>query len=290
MEREKLIAYSIKYEGEYSKISNAISNKEDIEPVICDNCITIFDENYPKKLLELKQPPFVLYYKGNLDLLNKDCYAVVGTRNPCEYSMKATKDFVNRNNDKVIISGLAKGIDTIAHKNAKDTIAVLGCGIDYIYPLENKELFSTIEIHGLLLSEYPANTKPVSYHFPFRNRLIACLSDCVYAMEVNKYSGTMGTINYALELGRNIKVLPFSIYDEIEGVNSNKDIYNNTLINEGASSITSDELFQKNDIDIDYSIYLKDKLDNTLNIINQFNKESFINGTTNKNNEKGYEK
>lgn len=235
MNREKLISYSFYYAGEYNKIVKAISNNEDIPIVNIDNAFTIFDDIYPKRLLELKYPPFVLYYKGNLELLNSDCIGIVGSRKPCEYALKATKGLVKANIDKTIVSGLAKGIDACAHSYAKNTIGILGCGIDYIYPSCNYDLIKRLEIEGLIISEYPLKSKPLGYHFPFRNRLIACLSNKLYIMQSNYKSGTMTTINEGLDLGREIRVLPYDIFDDY-GTN------NNHLINEGAMMIESDEI------------------------------------------------
>ena len=235
MNREKLISYSFYYSGEYDKILKAIDLNENLPLVNCDNALTIFDEQYPKRLLELKYPPFVLYYKGNLDLLNGDSIGVVGSRNACDYALKATQCLVKANIDKIIISGLAKGIDACAHTYANKTIGILGCGIDYIYPRCNYELIKRVEKEGLVISEYPGFAKPLGYHFPFRNRLIACLSDKLYIMQSSTKSGTMTTINEALELGREIRVLPYDVFD-INGIS------NNNLINEGAILIGSDEI------------------------------------------------
>ena len=239
MERNKLIAYSLMYQGEYSSILKAINENVEIPSDIMNkasnvtNAITLFDNEYPKAFLDLKYPPFVIWTEGNADLLKESCIGVVGSRMPHSYSVDATRSLVISNKDKVIVSGLAKGIDTIAHQEAKKTIAVLGCGIDYIYPQANKQLYKQIlDNNGLLISEYPEITKPLSFHFPFRNRLIAALSNTLYVMECKRNSGTTTAINDALELGRNVKVLPQSIYVDCE-------CYNNTLINEGAGIILS---------------------------------------------------
>lgn len=233
--REVLIALSLKYEGNYFKIKEAINNNEEIEEKEYANCITIFDELYPKPLLKLKQPPYVLYFKGDINLLKEESIGVVGSRIACDYARKATKELVNYYEDKVIISGLAKGIDGIAHKYANKTIGVLGCGIDYIYPYENIELFIKLEKSGLIISEYPGIVKPYGYHFPFRNRIIAALSDRLYVMQSSEKSGTVTTINEALELNKDVKVLPYDIHNKCG-------YYNNKLINDGALLINENEL------------------------------------------------
>ena len=235
MERQKLINYSYMYNGEYMDIIHAIKNKEKCEDIKIDNCITIFDDLYPKEFLDLKFPPLVLYYKGNLNLLKEDKIGIVGSRLACDYALQATKLLVKKNLDKTIVSGLALGIDACAHLNACKTIGILGCGIDYIYPKANYNLYKQLEENGLILSEYPGLTKPLGYHFPFRNRLIASLSNCVYIMQSTINSGTMTTINEALELGKDIKVLPYDIFNQF-GEN------NNRLILEGANIITNDEI------------------------------------------------
>ena len=235
MNRELLISYSFKYKGEYNQIVKAIKSEEDVEIVSICNAITILDDNYPKCLFDLKYPPFVLYYKGDLNLLNELGIGVVGSRNPCEYALKATEALVKKNSDLVIISGLAKGIDACAHKYANKTIGILGCGIDYIYPQCNYDLIKSVARFGLVLSEYPTFAKPLAYHFPFRNRIIAALSDRVYVMQSSAKSGTMTTINETLELGKEVKVLPYSIFDECG-------VHNNHLILEGASLIEKEEI------------------------------------------------
>ena len=235
MNRELLIAYSLFCHGEYSLIDKAINKKIEVPLVGVDNAITILDDVYPKELLYLRYPPFVLYYKGNLELLKDDIIGIVGSRKPCDYALKATKALAMANKNKVIISGLAKGIDACAHLNAFKTIGVLGCGIDYIYPYCNKQLIENIAENGLILSEYPFMSKPLAFHFPFRNRIISALSNKVYIMQSNSASGTMTTVNEALELGKTIKVLPFDIFNEY-GIN------NNRLIFEGAEPILLEEI------------------------------------------------
>jgi len=235
MNAKQLIYYAIKYSGDYNKLIMAIKKEEQFESRAVSNAITILDENYPKVLLELKNPPLVLFYKGDIELLNKKCISVVGSRNACDYALKATKQLVKRYEDLVVVSGMAKGIDTCAHENAKYTIGVLGCGIEYIYPYSNYELYKKISKNGLLISEYPFDTKPLAYHFPFRNRIIAALASRVYIMQSTLLSGTMTTVNQALELGKEIRVLPYDLYNECGK-------QNNTLINEGALMIENDEI------------------------------------------------
>ena len=235
MDRKQIIRLAIKYGGEYDKIIKAINEEEKAEDIeVVDNAITIFDENYPKELLELRQPPLVLFYKGNVELLKRDRIGIVGSRTPSEYSCLATHNLA-MHTDSVVVSGLAKGTDKFALE-VKGGIAVLGCGIDYIYPIENKGLYSLLEREGLILSEYPGLTKPLGFHFPFRNRIISALSKTLYVMECKQTSSTSATINEALELGRQVKVLPFAIDFESE------EPFNNKLISEGATPILKEDL------------------------------------------------
>ncbi len=235
MKREKLIAYSFYYGGEYGKILKAAREERDMPDMNCENAITILDDDYPVSFLDLKYPPFVIFYKGNLGLLKKESVAIVGSRLACDYALKATEALALHCRDKVIISGLAKGIDACAQKNADMTIGILGCGIDYIYPVCNRLLIEKVSRNGLVLSEYPGLVKPYAAHFPFRNRLIAALAERVYIMQSSVRSGTMTTLNEALELQKEIRVLPYDIFSQ-EG------IHNNRLIYEGAQPILNEEI------------------------------------------------
>ncbi|MCR4854792.1 MAG: DNA-protecting protein DprA [Erysipelotrichaceae bacterium] len=235
MNREKLISYSFYCGGEYGEILKAVREDRDVRCLRIENALTIFDDGYPKELLDLKYPPFVLYYKGDLKLLCEEKYAIVGSRDPCAYALKATEGLARHHKDKVLVSGLAKGIDACAHRNAEKTIGILGCGIDYIYPRCNEDLIRDVAERGLILSEYPSLSKPLAFHFPFRNRIIAALSQKVCIMQSRARSGTMTSVNEALELGRQICVLPYDIFTE-EGVQNNQMIY------EGAQPILREEI------------------------------------------------
>ena len=233
--REKLISYALEAKGDYFKIKKFIlDNKTPREFEGNVKAITILDDIYPRKLYELRYPPFVLFYKGNINLLKEECVGVVGSRQPCEYALNATSKLCSEL-DEVVISGLAKGIDRQAHIYSKKTIGVLGCGIDYIYPFDNKDLFLKLEKEGLILSEYPEKVLPINYHFPFRNRIICGLSNKLFVMQSNTNSGTMTSVNEMLELGREIEVLPYDIFDE-NGIN------NNNLIKEGATLLNLKDL------------------------------------------------
>ena len=240
--RDKIIRAAVYYQGDYEKIAYAI--KHDIQTPSTHtsiDAVTIMDDAYPKSLKQLRYPPFVLFYKGNLKLLSQPGISVVGSRYPDEYGVKMTRRIVSECPDfYVIISGLAKGIDATAHQEAIDrlrpTIAVIGCGIDRVYPKENEKLYDDVAAKGLIISEYPGDTPPRRHHFPFRNRLIAALgSKCVVTSATVK-SGTMLTVNEAVSLGKEVLCLPYPI-----GVSCGEGC--NLLISQGATILTNVEDF-----------------------------------------------
>ena len=177
--------------------------------------ITINDKEYPKKLLHLFDPPVVLYILGNSKILNDASIAIIGSRMCSKYGEYIAKKFayVLSKNNINIVSGLAKGIDTYAHYGTicakKQTIAVIGNGLDEIYPLENRDLVKEIiKNNGAIVSEYIMGTKPEKTNFPARNRIISGLSDGVLVVEAGIKSGTNITVDFALEQGKNIYAIP----------------------------------------------------------------------------------
>lgn len=176
--------------------------------------ITIQDEKYPQKLRNIYDPPVVLYIKGNEEILKNSSIAIIGSRMCSNYGKQMAKQFAYKlsKHNINIISGLAKGIDTYAHigaiKAEKPTIAIIGCGIDIIYPEENKKVYESILKKGLIISEYVIGTKPEKMNFPQRNRIISGLSDGVLVVEAGKKSGTFITVDFALENGKNIYAVP----------------------------------------------------------------------------------
>ena len=236
--RELLIGAAIKYEGSYDKIALAIKNNE--KTVLegwSGSAITILDKEYPLSLKQLRYPPFVLFYKGNLELLNQSAISIIGSRLPENYAIEMTRQIVrNCSSSYVIISGLAKGIDAVAHKEAlclrRSTIGIIGCGINRIYPTENTELYHDLMNHGLILSEYPGYAPPRKHHFPFRNRLIAALGQKCIVTAATLKSGTMLTVNEALTLGKEVICIPYPI-GSISGEGCN------LLISQGASILTN---------------------------------------------------
>jgi DNA protecting protein DprA len=180
--------------------------------------LTLADEDYPPHLKEIYAPPPVLFVKGSCDVFKKHSIAIVGTRRYTPYGKSVTMTLVKELVQKhlVIVSGLAQGIDTIAHQtcleNKGETIAVLGCGIDTCYPKENKQLSQQIMSAGAVVSEFPLGTQPESFNFPRRNRIISGLSAGVVVMEAPVKSGSLITANYALQQGRDVFAVPGSIF------------------------------------------------------------------------------
>lgn len=207
----------------------------------CKKIITINykDDTYPKELLKLKSPPVNLYVEGNLELLNKQIIAIVGSRNCSEYGWKQAKKFstVLSQNGICIISGLALGIDSISHMSAMNnigkTIAVLGAGFNNIYPKENKELFNKIlENNGCVISEYPPEERVNTKNFPRRNEIITALALGVLVIEAGYRSGSTITANLAFKQGKKVFAIPSNI-------DSKLGIGTNALIQKGAKLVTN---------------------------------------------------
>ena len=179
--------------------------------------ITIMDAEYPEKLRYLDDAPMLFYCKGDISLLNTDAISIVGTRMPSNYGRYVTEKFagVLASAGLTVVSGLAYGVDAISHRKALEvngkTIAVLGGGLNHIYPEANTNLANEIAEKGLLISEYPPFAKPTKYTFPVRNRIIAGLSLGTLITEAGKKSGTIHTKEYALDYGRDVFAVPGNI-------------------------------------------------------------------------------
>jgi len=221
--------------------------------------ISITEEKYPEILKEIYDPPISLYIKGNTEILNNKSIAIVGCRDATEYGKKAAKYFsYNLSREGInIVSGLARGIDSYAHignvcaldeiqKEADKlkidiqkynhqygkTIAVVGNGLDIVYPNENKYLSDKIiETGGAIISEYPLGTKPDKMNFPARNRIVSGISNGIIVIEAKEKSGTLITVDFALEQGRDVYVVPGNI-------NSINSVGTNDLIKQGARLVT----------------------------------------------------
>lgn len=179
--------------------------------------LSIADAEYPLQLRESFAPPLVLFYRGDLSLLSQRLLGIVGARDCTSYSVEILKNLIpgRVSNTMAIVSGLAKGVDTLAHQcviaNHGKTIAVIGTGLDVCYPYTNQELQATIAADHLLISEYPNHTKGYRNHFPERNRIIAGLVQSVLVTEAKKHSGSLITANLALQNNRNVLAVPGSI-------------------------------------------------------------------------------
>lgn len=176
--------------------------------------ITIYDEQYPTLLRETHRAPWVIYGKGNIDLLHKKALAIVGTRTPTTYGRRMAERFASELAELnwCVVSGLARGIDSIAHVSALQhqgkTIAVLGTGLNVVYPREHADLYELLGEQGLLLTEYPLDTPPKPGHFPLRNRIIAGMSYGTLVIEAAERSGTLITAMIAFEENREVFALP----------------------------------------------------------------------------------
>lgn len=213
--------------------------------------ISINNENYPETLKQIPDPPICLFYIGNLKILNKNNIAFVGTRRASAYGLNVTKLLIEQLSEFNIniVSGMALGIDTASHlaalNNNISTTAVLGCGIDIVYPSSNEKLYKNISKSGLILSEFPPFTKPKPYYFPIRNRIISGLSLGTVVIEAREKSGSMITARLALEQGKEVFCVPGRIFDKASSVT-------NEIIKKGEGKLitnASDILSELIDVD-----------------------------------------
>ncbi|MDF1683250.1 MAG: DNA-processing protein DprA [Legionellaceae bacterium] len=200
--------------------------------------LTWFDEAYPALLKEIPDAPPVLYASGDISCLEGPKLAMVGTRTPSITGAEAAWQFARDLGEQgvTIVSGLARGVDGEAHRGCLSgngqTVAVLGTGIDCIYPRQHAKLTEEIKAKGLILSEFPLGTPPAAGHFPRRNRIISGLSDATLVIECSLKSGTLITAHLALEQNRNVMALPGSIHNpEAKGCHA--------LLRQGAALVTS---------------------------------------------------
>ncbi|MEO0295647.1 MAG: DNA-processing protein DprA [candidate division WOR-3 bacterium] len=249
MEKEKIIAISLKEKNitlekflkEDLKIEKEFLKKAKEIIKDCERSgikiLTIFDNQYPEELKRCPLPPLVIYMKGKISTLKKRKIGIIGTRKPTKYGREVALEFSKKLSEKgvVIVSGGARGIDTIAHLGAieagGETICIFGSGLNVFYPPENIKIFKKIEENGSLISEYPPDTKPFAYNFPMRNRIIAALSEALLIVEAGEKSGTFITVKWALDMGKEIFAIPGEIY-------SPKSRGPNFLIKQGAILVT----------------------------------------------------
>jgi len=229
-------------------LNEELSNKEKInaaKSMIKDmkkysiQFINIYDERYPVYLKTIYDPPIGLFVLGNYNCLNQNILSIVGCRACSDYGKKTAFNMAKEISkyNIVIASGLAKGIDAYAHLGTisvkQKTIAVLGSGVNIIYPKENKNIYEDIlKCNGAIISEYLLSTKPLKHNFPERNRIISGISKGVLVIEAKERSGTLITVDFALEQGRDIYAIPGNIC-------SNNSYGTNELIKQGAKLVTN---------------------------------------------------
>ncbi|MEO0294122.1 MAG: DNA-processing protein DprA [candidate division WOR-3 bacterium] len=202
--------------------------------------ITVLSKEYPEPLKEIEDAPPILYCKGNLFSDDSNAIAIIGTRKATDYGRTVARNLAKELSERgiTIISGLASGIDTQAHLGALlsggRTIAVMGTGIDFVYPPSNRNLAKKIVENGALLTELPPNSPALPYHFPSRNRIISALSKAVIVVEASLQSGVFSTVRWALEYGKDVYAVPGDI-------NRKSSMGTNELLKNGAFPLTSYE-------------------------------------------------
>jgi len=197
------------------------------------------EPEYPKLLLEIYDPPPLLYVRGDASVLNRHSISMVGTRRPTPYGNQVAErlghDLAARG--LTIVSGMARGIDSLAHQGAcravpGSAVGVLGTGVDVVYPKENKKLFAEVEKRGALISEFPLGTHPAPENFPVRNRVVAGISLGVVIVQGAQYSGSLITARLAMEFGREVYGVPGNVTADVS-------FAPNQLIKQGAKLVTS---------------------------------------------------
>lgn len=199
---------AIRSSAAYDKARNVIEmcQKENI------TIIGFWDAEYSKEWKDFSDFPLVIYKKGTLSLNGMNGIGIVGARRCSEYGKQSAIELARNavKDSKIVISGMAKGVDSYAHtsaiKSGGQTIAVLGNGVDICYPKEHQKLYEAICDNGSIVSEYPLGTIPQRYNFPRRNRIIAALSEEIYVVDAGERSGTKSTVEAAKRYGRNVKV------------------------------------------------------------------------------------
>ena len=183
--------------------------------------VTIGDPRYPQPLREIFDPPILLFARGRVELLQSLMLGVVGTRRPTPYGLAVAERLSGdlAHAGLTIVSGMARGIDTAAHKGALaaggDTVAVLGCGVDVVYPSENRKLAAEIAAKGLIVSEFPMGATAFPQNFPIRNRIISGMSLGVLVVEGAQYSGSAITAKLAMDQGREVFAVPGNITSKL---------------------------------------------------------------------------
>ena len=241
MTREDIAQYSYRYAGNWKAVEQAILQEEK-NPyyTVYEPYITYLDPEYQEEFRHLEYPPWVLFYRGNVAILEKRKVTIVGSRKISERGEYYTKQVCAKlKKDFVLVSGLAKGVDAMVHQSCLEdglTIAVIGSGLEVHYPRCNEKLYQQLSRNHLILSEWPGYVGVQKVHFPWRNRLLAALGEKIIVTQAKSRSGTMITVQEALQLGKDVYCLPYPL-DEIEGSGCNQ------LIQEGAS-LYIEEVFE----------------------------------------------
>ena len=212
--------------------------------------VSIDDPSYPRLLKEIHSPPLLLYVKGTLPSDSDICLAIVGTRNPSIYGIRMAEKFAEQLSiyGFTIVSGMARGIDTAAHrgtlKAGGKTVAVLGCGLRYCYPAENLSLSKEIAKKGAVITEFPSYIMPLAENFPRRNRIVSGMSRGVLVIEAGQKSGALITANLALEQGRDVFAIPGRA-DDLTSKGTNQ------LLKEGATLVeNADDIMEALNLEI----------------------------------------
>ncbi len=223
----------------YSTLNSALTN-EYMNYVLAEldkqgiKCVTIKSKDYPQSLKNIKCPPLVLYAKGDVGLLNQKLFCIVGSRKSLSLSIALTKDYVSALVDAgfTLVTGIAQGVDETVLKsvleNGGKAISVITGGFNNVYPKSNTSLLEKVIENGLAISEYPPTVAPMPFMFPVRNRIFAGLSSGVLVVSAGKKSGTLWTADYAVEYGKDVFAIPYSV-----GIASGEGC--NNLIKQGAN-------------------------------------------------------
>lgn len=222
--------------------------------------ITIWDDEYPPLLRQIYNQPILIYILGEIKPQDQNCIAVVGTRLPSNYGKLIAEQISKKVSESglTIVSGLARGIDTIAHKSALEkkgrTIAILGCGLNVFYPAENRYLYTEIANNGAVISEFPLNTKPEKVNFPIRNRIISGMSLGVLVIESKSNGGAIHTAYNALEQNREVFAIPGNI-------NVEQSMGTNHLIKKGYAKLVQnvDDILEELESKLSFSIKNQEK-------------------------------
>lgn len=262
--RDVLFLLSNQYCGDYQKMIHAMKEKRSVDKEKLEELyqktkchfVTLLDDDYPPILKQVTYPPLILYYYGDLSLLSKPYrMTAIGCRNPTIYQSDMVHRLIKQTeeglkNEAVIVSGMAKGIDSIAMRAAMQSkakvVAISGCGIDSFYPKESQDIYEYCKTDGLVLSEYPFDIEPKPSNFVFRNRLLVAFGKILFVGAGSEKSGTSSSVTHALNMNKEIFALPCNI-----GENN----LCNILIKEGASPVLCakdliDALKQLNEIEV----------------------------------------